>query len=156
MRAQISIELEFWKADVDSAFRRVPILSRHRVVAWVTYRLRGRVMAAQHVTLPFGGLACVHGWERAGAFLAAAARKLLWLPVLRYVDDFFSIERKGLAEHADKCFARLVRALLGPSAMQDRKMAWGPSIVILGLRVWSSASGFHVRPDDDEDASPTG
>ena len=150
MRAQISIELEFWKADVDSAFRRVPILSRHRVVAWVTYRLRGRVMAAQHVTLPFGGLACVHGWERAGAFLAAAARKLLWLPALRYVDDFFSIERKGLAEHADKCFARLVRALLGPSAMQDRKMAWGPSIVILGLRVWSSASGFHVKPDDDK------
>ena len=149
-RAQISVEIEFWKADVDSAFRRVPIQPGHRVVAWVTYRLRGRVMAAQHITLPFGGLACVHGWERAGAFLAAAARKLLRLPVLRYVDDFFSVERKGLAEHADQCFARLVRALLGPSAMQDRKMAWGPSIVILGLRVRSSASGFHVKPDDDK------
>ena len=147
-REQVSVEFEFWKADVDSAFRRVPIQPGHRAFAWVTYRLRGRVMAAQHITLPFGGLACVHGWERVGAFLAAAARKLLWLPVLRYVDDFFSVERKGLAEHADQCFARLVRALLGPSAMQDRKMAWGPSLAVLGLRVWSSASGFHVKPDD--------
>ena len=150
LRAQISVEFEFWKADVDSAFRRVPIQPGHRAFAWVTYRLRGRAMAAQHITLPFGRLACVHGWERAGSFLAAAARKLLWLPVLRYVDDFFSAERKGLAEHADQCFARPVRALLGPSAMQDRKMTWGPSIVILGLRVRSSASGFHVKPDDDK------
>ena len=42
----------------------------------------------------------------AGAFLCAAARDLLKIPMLRYVDDFFSVEREESAEEAMTCFAR--------------------------------------------------
>ena len=48
----------------------------------------------------------------AGAFLCAAARDLLKIPMFRYVDDFFSGERKESAKEAMKCFARQTFLLL--------------------------------------------
>ena len=42
---------------------------------------------------PFGAVASVHAWERVGAAIAHVARVLLKLPVLRYVDDYWSPER---------------------------------------------------------------
>ena len=41
-----------------------------------------------------------------GALLATIARRYLHLPVLRYVDDFFSVSRRGTAERAMWVFAR--------------------------------------------------
>jgi hypothetical protein len=42
-------------------------------------------MVAKHLGLPFGAVASVHHWERTGELIKAIARRLLHLPVLRYV-----------------------------------------------------------------------
>ena len=41
-----------------------------------------------------------------GALLTTIARRILFLPVLRYVDDFFSVARAGTAKFAMNIFAR--------------------------------------------------
>jgi len=42
--------------------------------------------------MPFGAVASVHAWERVGALVTVAIRRLLHIPVMRYVDDFFSFD----------------------------------------------------------------
>jgi len=44
------------------------------------------------------------------------------------------------------CFARLVRALLGSTAISERKLEHGPELVVLGLDVRLKAEGIAVRP----------
>ena len=82
-------EMALFKADIDSAYRRVPIcpgvacmcrevaavkricappplLSGHRRYATVAYKLHGKTYVSQHVALPFGAAAAVQGWHRIG------------------------------------------------------------------------------------------
>ena len=79
-----------------------------------------------------------------GAFLCHIGRRVLFLPLLRYVDEFFAIDRAACAEHAMGCFARVVRALLGPNAVADRKMSFGNPLPILGLTVKAHAQAMSV------------
>ena len=78
-----------WKADVDSAFRRVPVQPGDYWAAWVAFLdERGEIVAARHNALMFGSVASVHGWDRLGAFLEHVVKVLLRIPAMRYVDDF--------------------------------------------------------------------
>ena len=110
----------------------------------------------------------MHGWERIGALITRIARKILHIPILRYVDDFFSALRAAeagagarvcfrararsfaQAEHALGCLVRLVRALLGPSALAEHKRECGNPLVILGLRIKLSPAGMRATPSDDK------
>ena len=65
----------------------------HLVCMCCTQRIWNKVMIAFHNACPFGAVASVHAWERAGALIQVIARRLLKLPVYRYVDDFFSCDR---------------------------------------------------------------
>ena len=125
--------LEFFKADIDSAFRRIPLRPEHRRFAWIIYCFAGVVWGAQHMALPFGAgprwplpppfpwptvrrgaVSSVHNWERIGAALVAICRRLLRIPVLRYVDDLFGVDRLGEAP------SLLRRARSAPSACVHR------------------------------------
>ena len=169
--------LEFFKADIDSAFRRIPLRPDHRRFAWVIYCFAGSIWGAQHLALPFGAgprrlgpsnppparhgaVSSVHNWERIGAALVAICRRLLRIPVLRYVDDLFSADRRGEArltapspplatlglfppcareaQHALSCVVRVIRCILGPTSVADKKTESGPSLVILGLSLSAS------------------
>ena len=44
------------------------------------------------------------------------------------------------------CFARLVRALLGNSAMADEKLGFGPSLEVLGVQILLSELGWKAVP----------
>ena len=57
--------------------------------------LRWKVMWASHYACPFGAVASVHAWERVGVAICSIARKLLGIPLMRYVDDFFAADRFG-------------------------------------------------------------
>ena len=139
-------KLALWKADVDSAYRRVPARASDRWALWVALlSTDGVPRAARHNALPFGGVGSVHGWDRLGAFFKHLARELLFLIVFRYVDDYFGVEYRSTAEHAMECFARLVRAVLGPSAIAPSKLAHGMPLDILGLQVNVSKKGIQVR-----------
>ena len=67
-------QLEIWKADIDSAFRRLPIKPAHRNFAWVAWRVDEiRMAIAQHFSMPFGAIASVHFWDRIGQHLHSFA-----------------------------------------------------------------------------------
>ena len=114
-----------WKADIDSAYRRIPIAPEHRHLAWVAFVHDGIPMAAKHTTMPFGSVASVYHWDRVGELIKTIARcdvagvyvsanvppmlctrRLFHLPVLRFVDDFFAVEYEGEENEAMRVFAR--------------------------------------------------
>ena len=85
-----------------------------------------------------------------GALLTAIARNILHLPVMRYVDDFFSVARKNLAETAMNIFARLVRVCMGTSAIAAHKLGQGTQLVVLGIELSIKASGLTLWPSEDK------
>ena len=98
--------------------------------------------------MPFGATASVVAWHRVGDLLLEIARRLLHLPAFRYVDDYFAAERTGIAQHGLGTFVRLVRAVLGSSAVADAKTEFRPELVILGIQVTSGYEGacFQLCP----------
>ena len=135
-----------FKADVNAAFRRVPLRPDHRWCAAVVYRHEGKIFIVVHMSSPFGSKSAVYNWERVGCALSALARRVLHIGVLRYVDDFAAPERPETLQHAESCVARLVRLVLGKSAIEDRKLAHGMSLVWLGVQISISDKGFRLRP----------
>jgi len=112
----IGIVPGLFKADMDSAYRRVPIKAAHVWASGIAFLCGGQVWISIHKACPFGAVASVHAWERVGALithiarwvclfcglvgsssvLVAVRRKYLKLGVFRYVDDFFGCERFGI------------------------------------------------------------
>lgn len=134
------------KADIDAAFRRIPVAPEHRWACWVAFIVLGEVFVSQHGACPFGAVASVHAWERVGAAIAHLARKFLKIALLRYVDDMFAPERPATMAHALRCLARLIRAILGPTAVAAKKLACGKKLDVLGVDVKLSRRGFKCKP----------
>ena len=96
----------------------------HREFSHVVFRVNDNVVVVRHLAMMFGNLGSVHHWERVGKFanslrhvleyavcfvgelLKVIGRRVLHLPLSRFVDDYFGAERKGCAEHAMNIFAR--------------------------------------------------
>ena len=75
-RAHIDGDLSLWKADIDSAYRRIPVAPAHRHLAWITFVHNGQTLAAGHNALPFGSVASVYHWDRVGELVKAIARRV--------------------------------------------------------------------------------
>ena len=100
--------------------------------------------------------------------MKAIARRLLHLPVLRFVDDYFAAESEVTAQHAMNSFARhvdshcllllivtnvfcrLVRALFGHDAISERKLEYGNPLTVLGIRIEVNAAGVIFQPDQEK------
>ena len=110
-------------------------------------------MTPQHAACTFVSIASVHAWERVGAAIAHIARKFLKIAALRYVDDLFAqercadslahcfswvhvctLQRRSTMKHALQCLVRLIKILLGPTAVAPKKIECGTSRVVLGVR----------------------
>jgi len=139
-----------WKADVDSAYRRIPARPDQRDLLWVVLCHAGRIWASRHVALPFGCKSSVYAWDRIGALLCHIGRRVLRIPLFRYVDDFFAVDRPECAEHALQCFARVTRAILGASALQERKMQCGCPLSILGVDISIDERNIYVWPTSEK------
>lgn len=61
----------FWKADVDSAYRRIPLRVAARDAAYVVFLFRGKAYAARHNAAFFGATSSVESWARLGTRLVA-------------------------------------------------------------------------------------
>ena len=79
-----------WKADVDAAFRRIPLLAEHRWAAAVVFKWLGELVVAICNCPPFGVNSSVHAWEREreGALICNTAHRLVKLGCFKYVDGF--------------------------------------------------------------------
>ena len=53
-------------------------------------------------------------------------------------------------EHAMRCFARLVRILLGSDAVNDAKVACGRRLCVLGVSIAMASHGFQCHPDEEK------
>ena len=80
-------------ADIDSAFRRVPLNPKHHWAAGVAYHLEGRPVVSFHKSMPFGATASVYARHRVGDLILTIPRKSLKIPMSRYMDDYFCPER---------------------------------------------------------------
>ena len=147
-RAEAKVTPSLFKADIDAAFRRVAVRREHRWTCGFAYVYKGEIWASRHFACPFGAIGSVNAWEVVGGAIAEIARFHLALPVLRYVDDYFAPERPQLIEHAMCCFRDLVRVLLGPKAIADKKTEHGNPLTILGVDVTVKAEGFSFRPSE--------
>ena len=107
----------------------------HKWATGVAYEKDGKTMISFHHAMPFGATASVEAWHLIGDLLLDIAREQLHLPIFRYVDDYFCAESKETMEHSMRMFARMVRALLGESAVADSKLFCGDKLVILGILV---------------------
>ena len=134
------------KSDIDSGFRRIPLRPEDRWAAFVAFVAKGTTFISGHLALPFGAIASVHNWDRIGSLLCHLARRLLHLPVMRYVDDYFSCDRAECIDHALLCFMRLVRFLLGDTAVSASKSTSGMPLDILGLTVHVDNVGMTCHP----------
>ena len=75
------------QADVDSAFRRVPLEEQAWEQAYVVFKRHGVTMASQHLAVFFGALSSVHNWARVAALLAGILRcRPAWRNKLGCVD----------------------------------------------------------------------
>ena len=55
-----------WKADINAAYKRIPLLPAHRQFAQVVYATAKGIMTAMHYSMPFGAISAVHAWNRIG------------------------------------------------------------------------------------------
>ena len=135
-----------FKANIASAFKRIPLLPAHRWAAGIMYEQGCKVLHSTHLSCPFGATASVYNWECVGRFLRKIARKLLHIALFEYVDDYFAAERPEVAEHAMLCFARVVRAVLGKTAIAADKLLFGPPLEVLGVVIKLSHDRFTMSP----------
>ena len=135
------------KADVNAAFRRLPLKPDHRWAAAVAYKLADKIMVSLHNACMFGASSSVYNWERLGELITVVAIRWLGVCLFRYVDDLFAPERAQCMQHAMLCIARLVRAVLGPGAIEDRKLDCGCSLVVLGVRCRFDVAGLSLFPE---------
>ena len=135
-----------FKVDVNAAYRRLPVAPEHRWAAGVVYRFRNQVMASIHYAMPFGAIASVHQWEKLGSVLLDIILVILRVVCFRYVDDFFGAEPMETLEHTLQCVVRVLRALLGDSAISNDKVDCGPGLRVLGVDVELSTEWYCCRP----------
>ena len=135
-------EFELFKMDIDSAYRRITIAGEDRWIAVVAFMVNGKVIGVKHIVLPFGFVGAVHGWDRIGRAIQFILVKLVRVLCLRYVDDYFGVERARCTEHLVKCATRVIEAILGKGSVAPHKSAHGSQLVILGILVELKATAM--------------
>ena len=141
-------KLSLWKADINAAYRRIPIREEDRWMAWVALRVQGQTKIARHNAAMFGARGSVVAWDRVGELLKQIVSNILKLPSLRWVGDYFGVEPEATALHAKLCFARVVRAQLGPDAIEEKKLESGNPLTILGIDVNIRADEIILWPTE--------
>ena len=81
------------KADINAAFRRIPLREDHRWAAAVAWLCGDEAWVSTHIGMPFGSAASGLAWNKIGHLLLRIARVLLFIPIFRYVDDYFAADR---------------------------------------------------------------
>ena len=123
-----------WKADISSAFRRLPIRTDHHQYATCVFRAMGANWASVQLTCNFGAVSSVWAWHRASNFILAVLRQVFKIASAKYVDDFFGIQREGLAMKIT-LVVELMCAAFGFPADPAKSECLQQAMVVLGAKV---------------------
>ena len=83
------------KGDVSSACRRVRAKRAHRHLLAFAFMVSGVMMIANQNSAPFGAVGAMWAWHRIANLIMICCRQFMMLPLMKYVDDFFAINRDG-------------------------------------------------------------
>jgi hypothetical protein len=129
------------KVDVSAAFKRIPVHPGHRWAAGTLFHAEGVVKFIQQYAMQFGFVGSVYAWERFSNFLWCVIVGLLYIPLGKYVDDFYGVEHPECIECALECITGVFRAIMGPTSLSCKKILYGNPLGLLGFQVFAG-SGF--------------
>ena len=135
--------LGMFKRDVKSAYRRVPIRPDHLQFSGVVWSRQGRLWWSRHLTMPFGAVASVFAWHRLCSMLVAVCRQILYIMVLRFVDDMFGVSRQGLASPGK--YISMVAQMMGIPCDEGKSADLMSEMAILGCKVSLNFSRRLIR-----------
>ena len=92
----LGIDVTMYKRDIRKAFRFCPVAVDDLDVSWCVWMYQGVIWAAQQFGTHFGAIGSVWAFHRVGCFMASVARRGPKCCVVRYVDDFFGCDPKGI------------------------------------------------------------
>ena len=99
-------DIEFWKADHESAFKQLPLRGSHynMVLVAVGEPLTGILWFSKARNLPFGAVSSVAHYTAASRAVASLFARIFRIPVVGYFDDFCGVTPEGLAQQALELF----------------------------------------------------
>ena len=141
-------QLLLLKADFKSAYRCVPIRGDHLVFARLLLvdPSDGSLHVAHQWAMPFGAIGAVYAWDRLGSVVTQILARLFWLPMLRYVDDLFTVVPATLGPAAFDLLHHVV-ATLGLVLDPAKSPPPAPSGTVLGVAVACSVAVLTFRVD---------
>ena len=124
------------KADFKSAYRCAPISGPHLPFARLLLVRPddAALFTATQWAMPFGAVGAVYAWDRIGSAVTQILARLFWLPLLRYVDDLFTVVPSDLAADAFRVLHEVV-GLLGLTLDPAKSPPASLSSSILGISV---------------------
>ena len=138
--------LHFWRRDHEGAYRQVPIEEDDQPLTVVVFCHpdTGKHVYFYHTALPFGATASVYGYNRLSRAIVFLARRLLWIPVDSYFDDFWGIDKEAAAEASFKAFGDL-NEILGFTIKEAKDVPPAENGTLLGVAVRLAAFPFRAE-----------
>ena len=127
------IRLALVRTDVTNAYPNLAAkdVENNRLACWNPEADPPSWQFFESKAMVFGSVSSVYAWCRVAEFARFAIQKVLGIPVLVYIDDFFTITLKGCE---DKCLELIIEFLrtLGLTCAPEKSDA-GSSMNILGM-----------------------
>ena len=122
------------KGDISSAYRRLPIRWQEVFMAAVVFLHAGQAWVSYHRTLSFGATGSCFGWHMVSKLIMIFLRRRLFLPALKYVDDYFGLSRMDVKYDLGYCLG-VVAMALGTPTEEAKTERFNEQMVILGMQV---------------------
>ena len=129
-----AVEPFLYKADVASAYRKVPIRPAHHQYSASVFSYAGDAWLSLHYVCAFGAVSSVWNFHRVGNWLLRFLRTKALLPVLKYVDDFFGVSRRGL-RFAPTDVMSVIFCAFGLELDGRKSECFQSALVVLGAKV---------------------
>ena len=132
-----------WVHDLDAAYRQIPVRDTDK--AYMVLQTPDGPSLWRHSALCFGAAASVWNFNRFADMIQWLARRLLWVPVHHYVDDFASIEGDKVAASGFQCFYKLF-GCLGLQMKEKKALAPSTTQKLLGVIIQVTDTQVILRP----------
>ena len=132
-----------WVHDLDAAYRQLPVRDSDK--AYMVLQTPSGPTLWRHNSLCFGAAASVWNFNRFADLLQFLARRLLWVPVHHYVDDFASVEDITLAESGFSTFDSMF-GTLGLQMKPKKALKPATKQKLLGVIIEVNSTHVTLRP----------